>query len=64
MPSLSKAQHRLMALVATNPAVARRLGIPQSVGAEFMHADKGRVRKLPEHKKAKKPGKVFGSLAP
>jgi hypothetical protein len=53
-----------MALVATNPAAARRLGIPQSVGAEFMHADKGRVKRLPEHKKAKKRARPFGSLAP
>lgn len=42
MPSASGKQHRLMALVANNPAAAKRLGIPQSVGAEFMKADKGR----------------------
>lgn len=42
MPSTSGKQHRLMALVANNPAAAKRLGIPQSVGAEFMKADKGR----------------------
>ena len=42
MPSISGKQHRLMALVANDPAAAKRLGIPQSVGAEFMKADKGK----------------------
>jgi len=42
VPSTSGKQHRLMALVANNPAAAKRLGIPQSVGKEFMQADKGR----------------------
>lgn len=42
MPSKSKKQHNLMALVANNPKAANRLGIPKSVGEEFMKADKGR----------------------
>ncbi len=42
MPSVSKKQHNLMALVANDPAAAKRLGIPQKVGKEFMEADKGR----------------------
>lgn len=42
MPSKSKAQHNLMAMVAHDPAAAKRLGIPQSVGKEFTQADKGR----------------------
>jgi hypothetical protein len=42
MPSVSGKQHRLMAAVATNPAVARKTKIPQSVGKEFMEADKGK----------------------
>jgi hypothetical protein len=42
MPSKSKAQHNLMAMVANNPAAAKRVGIPQSVGQEFMKADKGK----------------------
>jgi len=41
MPSTSKKQHNLMAMVANNPAKAKQLGIPQSVGEEFMKADKG-----------------------
>ena len=42
MPSVSKKQHNLMAMVANNPAAAKRVGIPQSVGKEFMQADKGK----------------------
>ena len=42
MPSKTKSQHNLMALVANNPGAAKRLGIPQKVGKEFMEADKGR----------------------
>lgn len=42
MPSVSKKQHNLMAAVANNPAFAKRVGIKQSVGAEYMKADKGR----------------------
>ena len=42
MPSKSKAQHNLMAMVANNPAAAKRVGIPQSVGKDFIKADKGR----------------------
>lgn len=42
MPSVNKKQHNLMALVANNPAAAKRLKVPQSVGEEFMKADKGK----------------------
>ena len=42
MPSVSKKQHNLMAMVANNPAAAKRVGIPQSVGKEFVKADKGK----------------------
>jgi hypothetical protein len=31
-----------MAMVANDPAAAKRVGIPQSVGQEFVSADKGR----------------------
>lgn len=41
MPSVSKKQHNLMAMVANDPAAAKRVGIPQSVGSEYMKADKG-----------------------
>ena len=42
MPSSSRKQHNLMAMVANDPAAAKRLGIPRSVGQEFVQADKGR----------------------
>ena len=42
MPSTSKKQHNLMAMVANDPAAAKRLGIPQKVGKEFVKADTGR----------------------
>ncbi len=42
MPSVSKKQHNLMAMVANDPAAAKRVGVPQSVGKEFMKADKGK----------------------
>lgn len=34
-----------MAMIAHDPKAAKRLGIPQSVGKEFMKADKGRTFK-------------------
>jgi|YNPMSStandDraft_1061717.scaffolds.fasta_scaffold00410_2 hypothetical protein len=40
MPSKSLKQAKLMAAVAHNQALARRLGIPQSVAREFFAADK------------------------
>ncbi len=42
MPSVSKKQHNLMAAVANNPKFAKKVGIPRSVGEEFMKADKGK----------------------
>jgi hypothetical protein len=42
VPSKSGKQHRLMALVANDPKAAKRLGIPQKVGKEFMKKDKGK----------------------
>ena len=43
MPSVSRKQHNLMAMVAHDPKAAKRLGIPRKVGEEFMKADKGRT---------------------
>ena len=45
MPSVSKKQHNLMAMVANDPKAAKRLGIPQSVGEEYVKADKGKAFK-------------------
>ena len=41
MPSTSQKQHNLMAAVANNPDFAKKAGIPQKVGKEFVTADKG-----------------------
>jgi hypothetical protein len=42
MPSTSKKQHNFMAAIAHNPAFAKKVGIPQSVGKDFNEADKGK----------------------
>jgi hypothetical protein len=42
MPSTSKKQHNFMAAIAHNPAFAKKVGIPQSVGKDFNEADKNR----------------------
>jgi hypothetical protein len=42
VPSTSKKQHNFMAAVAKNPAFAKKTGVPQSVGKEFLTADKGK----------------------
>jgi hypothetical protein len=42
VPSTSKKQHGFMAAVANNPKFAKKVGVPKSVGEEFMKADKGR----------------------
>ena len=42
MPSTSKKQHNFMEAIAHNPAFAKKVGVPQSVGQDFSTADKGR----------------------
>jgi hypothetical protein len=42
VPSTSKKQHNFMAAVAKNPKFAKKAGVPQSVGEEFLEADKGK----------------------
>ena len=42
MPSTSEKQHNFMAAVANNPAFAKKVGVPQSVGKDFNNADKGK----------------------
>jgi hypothetical protein len=42
MPSTSKKQHNFMAAIANNPAFAKKVGVPQSVGKDFTAADKGK----------------------
>lgn len=47
MPYKSDAQRRLMQGVAHNPAFAKKVGIPQSVGRKFEeHKGKAKARAL------------------
>ena len=68
MPSKSQKQHNLMAMVANDPKAAKRVGIPQSVGQEFMKADKGRkfgsggVRTRPDLQKVNRPDTKHGKM--
>ena len=39
MPTTSEKQHRLMEAVAHEPKVAKKLGIPQTVGKEIVAHD-------------------------
>jgi hypothetical protein len=47
-----------MAAVANNPSFAKKAGVPQSVGAEFLKADKG--RKFKEGGEMKESKKMVG----
>lgn len=65
MPVVSKAQNAAMHAAAMGKST---LGIPASVGKDFVAASHGmNIKKLPQHKKpavkVKRPV-VFGSLAP
>jgi hypothetical protein len=73
MPSTSKKQHNFMAAIANNPAFAKKVGIPQSVGSDFTQADKGRkfakggdtmatkgVNPFAQFQKSKKAGEAKG----
>lgn len=42
MPSKTEKQRRFMAAVANNPAFAKKVGVPQSVGKEYETADEGK----------------------
>jgi hypothetical protein len=42
MPSVSKKQHNFMEMIAHSPAMAKKAGVPQSVGQDFATADKGK----------------------
>ena len=50
MPSKSAKQHRFMEMVAHDPAAAKRVGVPQNVGQDFVAAD--HAKKLHEKGKA------------
>jgi hypothetical protein len=40
MPTESRKEHNFMEMIAHNPAAAKRVGVAQSVGKEFVAADK------------------------
>jgi hypothetical protein len=42
MPSVSKKQHNFMEMIAHSPKMAKKAGVPQSVGKDFAAADKGK----------------------
>jgi hypothetical protein len=50
MPSVSKAQNRFMRAAASNPKMAKELGIPQKVAKEFVKETKS-MKGKPEKKK-------------
>ena len=64
MPSKSQKQHNLMAMVANDPKAAKRVGISQKVGKEFMKADKGRKfgGSRPDAQKANRPKTEHGNM--
>jgi hypothetical protein len=45
MPSVSKKQHNFMEMIANSPKMAKKVGVPQSVGKDFAAADKGKTFK-------------------
>ncbi len=42
MPSKSQAQHRFMEAIAHSPEFAKKAGVKQSVGKDFVAADKAK----------------------
>ena len=56
MPSTSGKQHRFMEAIAHNPAFAKKVGVPQSVGQDFSNADKGKKFKESDMKKMSNGG--------
>ena len=63
MPSTSKKQHNFMAAVAKNPEFAKKAGVPQSVGKEFLTADKGKTFKRGDDMATKMDPKMMAMMA-
>ena len=68
MPSASKKQHNFMAAIAHNPAFAKKVGVPQSVGKDFNEADKGKKFGTggvarPDLQKINKPKTLHGKMS-
>lgn len=47
MPAKSAKQEKFMQAVANNPAFAKKVGVPQSVGKEFTGKGKAKTAKTP-----------------
>lgn len=63
MPSTSKKQHNFMAAVANNPKFAKKADVPQSVGKDFVAADKVKTsRARPDLQGINKPKTDHGSM--
>ena len=63
MPSASKKQHNFMAAVANNPKFAKKADVPQSVGEDFVAADKVKAsRARPDLQGINKPKTDHGSM--
>lgn len=46
MPAVTGKQYRLMAMVAHDPAMAKKMGMKQSMAEEFVHATSAKKRSL------------------
>jgi hypothetical protein len=60
MPSKSPEQRRMMRAVANNPAFAKKVGVPTSVGKEFVRADK--VKGYSTKAKVNRPDTAHGKM--
>ena len=58
MPSKSAAQHRYFEMIAHDPTKAKAAGVPQSVGQEFVAADKAENKKFPAARGMIKPAQA------
>jgi hypothetical protein len=63
MPSSSAKQHKFMEAVAHNPAFAKKVGVPQSVGKDFSTADKGKTFKKGGEMATKMDPKMMAMMA-
>lgn len=62
MPSVSGKQHRFMEMIAHDPKAAKRVGVAQSVGQDFVAADKASGKKF-KGKKKSAAAKVYPHLS-
>lgn len=62
MPSTSKKQHNFMAAIANNPKFAKKADVPQSVGEDFVAADKVKASR-PDLQGINKPKTDHGSMS-